>query len=112
MRSRFENVELPKVDLITASSSLPFCNPKYFDIVLLKIVEAINIGGRFSDNFFGNNDGWTFDKKMTFLTKEQIDKMFERFDIEYFEETQEDKITALGEAVHRHKFDVIAKKIS
>ena len=107
----FEELQLPKADLINASFSLPFCEPQYFDRLWTTIVEAININGRFSGNFLGNRDDWIKAKKnMTFLEKEKVLALFNEFEIEHFEEKEYDSKTALGNPKHWHLFNVIAKK--
>ena len=109
---RFEKLQLPKADLINASYSLPFCRPECFDKFWNNIVDAINMNGRFSGNFLGDRDEWISikEKEMTFLTKEGVLELFEKFEIEYFEEREFDKKTGQGYLKHWHLFNVIAKK--
>lgn len=47
---------------------------------------------------------------MTFLTKEQLIKLLDGFDIEYFQEIEEDGTSGTGLKCHSHIFYVIAKK--
>lgn len=109
--SSFENIELPRADLINASYSLPFCLPVHFDSLWLKIENALKNGGRFSGVFFGKNDEWAKFGDMTFLEKEKIDSLFNNFKVEYFHEKDEEGETAIGEKKHWHVYSVIAKKI-
>ncbi len=47
---------------------------------------------------------------MTFLSKEQVLELFNKFDIIHFKEIEENGKTGLGKIKHWHIFDVIAKK--
>lgn len=106
----FEKLELPKADLINASFSIPFCKPESFDRLWNNIVGAININGRFSGNFLGNRDGWCRNEKMTFFNINDIQELFNQFEIEYFEEKEYDGKTTQENIKHWHFFNVIAKK--
>ena len=108
--SKFEEVTLPTVDLIHASYSLPFCDPKHFPELWEKIANAIKPGGRFAGQFFGVNDTWAYRKDMTFHTETQVRAMFTGFEIESFHEQDEDGKATTGPK-HWHVFTVIAKKI-
>lgn len=110
-KDRFEELLLPKADLVNANFSIPFCNPKYFDRLWTTIIESINNNGRFSGNFLGDRDGWKNNTKMTFLNKEKVLELFNGFQIEHFEEKEYDGKTALGKLKHWHLFNVIAKKV-
>lgn len=106
----FEEIQLPKADLINASYSLPFCKPEYFEGLWHKITDSIEAGGRFSGNLFGIKDTWAIDENMNFHTKEEVKKLFQGFEIEYFREWEKDGTTATGEAKHWHVFDIVARK--
>jgi trans-aconitate methyltransferase len=107
--AKFENVSLPSADLIHASYSLPFCTPEHFDAFWLKIMNSIKSGGRFAGQFFGVRDSWADSPGMTFHTEEQVRKMLENFEIEYFHEMDEDG-SAVSGPKHWHVFTVIARK--
>lgn len=47
---------------------------------------------------------------MTFLSREDVIKLFNDFDIVKFEEIEKDGLTGLREFKHWHTYDVIAKK--
>lgn len=47
---------------------------------------------------------------MTFLTKEQVLRLLESFEIIKFEEVEKDGKTGLGKIKHWHTFEIIAKK--
>ncbi|MEO8210205.1 MAG: class I SAM-dependent methyltransferase [bacterium] len=107
----FESVKLKKCDLINAGYSIPFCSPEYFMKLWNEIVHSIKPGGRFSGQLFGVNDDWSNISTMTFHTKEQVLKLFDKFEIEYFEEKDADGFTAEKVAKHWHVFSVVAKKV-
>lgn len=109
-KESFEELELPKADLINASYSIPFCDPKFFDKFWSKITEAINRNGRFSGHFLGNNDEWATRKNMIFLSKQEVLELFKEFQLEVFEEREIDKQTVLGTLKHWHIFKIVAKK--
>jgi len=107
--AEFEDVSLTSADLVHASFSLPFCAPEHFDVFWGKVMTAIKSGGRFAGNFFGVRDSWANKPDMTFHTEEQIRKLIENFEIEYFHEMDEDGNSANGPK-HWHVFTVIARK--
>ena len=107
--AKFKDVSLTSADLVHASFSLPFCAPEHFDVFWGKIMTAIKSGGRFAGNFFGVRDSWANKPDMTFHTEEQVRKLIEIFEIEYFHEMDEDGNSASGPK-HWHVFTVIARK--
>jgi trans-aconitate methyltransferase len=107
--AKFEDVQLPSVDLVHASLSIPFCKPEYFPGLWQKIVDAIKPGGRFAGQFFGVRDSWANQPDMTFHTEEQVRAMLEPFEIESFQEMDEDG-NAVSGPKHWHVFTVIARK--
>ncbi len=115
--AKFEDLNwkiLPQFDLICACNSLPFCESHQFPSVFASIKEKINPNGRFAGHFFGMNySGFSSAEKnnMTFLTKEQIIKLLDGFDIEYLQEIEEDGISGTGLKCHSHIFYVIARKM-
>ena len=107
--AKFKDVVLSETDLVHASFSIPFCEPEHFDELWAKIVKAIKPGGRFAGQFFGVHDSWANNPAMTFHTESQLRARLKDFEIEHFQEEDED-----GEAVsgpkHWHVFTVIARK--
>ena len=105
--SSFEDVELPKTQLLTAFFSIPFCNPNNFDELWAKIYNSIEDNGYFVGQLFGDRDAWnvvdsinTFpiDKVKEYLKKYKIIKLDE---IEYVRESDNKKW---------HYYDIIAQK--
>lgn len=114
--SNFETLNwnlFPKVDCICASKALPFCDPVKFESLWFSIKEKITPSGRFSGHFFGKNyQGFNTQemKHMTFLTREEVLKLFDDFNVEYFEEKEEEGKSGTGRIIHSHIFEVIAQK--
>lgn len=108
---KFEELHLPKCDLIISNNELPFCNKKYFYNMWKEISNSINSNGFFVGNFFGLKDEWNIhENKGTFLSKEDVTELFKDFDILEFDEIEKDRSTALGKIKHWHTFEVIARK--
>jgi SAM-dependent methyltransferase len=109
--STYENFIFPnEVQIVNASYALPFCSPENFDDVMQRITSAITAGGRFCGHFFGPNDTWATDSSMVFLDKEQVEKYFKDFKIEYFKEEEKDGISGSGPK-HWHVHHIIATKV-
>ena len=93
--SNFEDFDYKEntYDLINAQYSLPFMNKEYFDVVIEKIKKSLKINGIFVGTFFGDKDGWNNKTSRTenFQTKEEIEMMFEDFEILELLEKEEDK---------------------
>ena len=105
--SSFEDVELPRTNLLTAFFSIPFCNPNNFDELWNKIYNSIEDDGYFVGQLFGDRDAWnvvdsinTFpiDKVKDYLKKYRIIKLEE---VEYVRESDNKKW---------HFYDIIAQK--
>ncbi|MCX6047557.1 MAG: class I SAM-dependent methyltransferase [Chloroflexi bacterium] len=105
----FEELILPPADFIYAGYSLPFCAPTHFASLWAKIVTALPIGGRFAGQLFGNHDSWTSDPTMNFHTAEQAKQRFGQFELESWQEVEEDG-NAFSGPKHWHIFHIIARK--
>jgi len=109
---RFEDLKLSKCDLLVSNNSLSFGERNYFHQMWEEICLNIKNNGYFVGNFFGINDEWnTKEDKRTFLSKEEVIKLFSDFEILELKEIEKDKPTALGKMKHWHTIEVIAKKI-
>lgn len=109
-REPFETAELPRADLVNASFSLPFCRPDAFPAFWGRIAAALGPGGRFAGQLFGPRDGWFGDPGITFLPKAEVRSLLAPFDIERFDEEEDDAETPRGEMKHWHIFHVVARK--
>ncbi len=110
IQSKFDDVNLPKADLIISYESLPFSNINSIKALIDKIKNALNDNGYFLCNFFGNNDSWNENKKITFLEKEEIEDLLKDFKILRLNEVEKDGKTAMHQIKHWHVFWIIAKK--
>lgn len=110
--STFEELTLPSESmLINASFALPFCKPESFTQLWNRIVHSLNVGGRFAGHLFGVNDDWADRESMTFFTRQETESLFKKFEIEFFEEKDEDGKVASGDAKHWHLFSIVARKM-
>ena len=105
--SSFENIELPKTQLLTAFFSLPFCTPDNFYELWNKVYDSIENIGYFVGQLFGDRDAWnvvdsinTFSiyKVKEYLKKFKIIKLEE---VEYIRESDNKKW---------HYYNIIAQK--
>ena len=113
---RFEELEIPRAELINATFSLPFCDPAYFGRMWETIAASIKPGGRFAGTFFGDRDEWRedFPDSRTFHSREDVEKLLDAFETEFFEEREWDG-TCFGKhgkpfPKHWHVFHAVAKK--
>ena len=109
-REAFETACLPRADLVNASFSLPFCRPDAFPAFWRRIAAALRPGGRFAGQFFGPRDGWFGNPGMVHLPEAEIRRLLARFEVERFEEEEDDAETPRGAMKHWHIFHVVARK--
>jgi tellurite methyltransferase len=107
---RFEDAVLPPAHLVNSSFALPFCEPVAFPAVWARVVDSLPAGGRFCGQLFGDRDGWSEQRDLTFLARDQALELLREFELERFEEIEEDGQTALGEPKRWHLFHVVARK--
>lgn len=106
--ARFEEIDgLPPADLIVAAYTLPFCPPDAFDRLWSHVRTSLSGGGRFSGNFFGPRDTWFGSPGMSFHDRGDLERLFAGFDIEVFDEADEEGLTAAGHSKHWHVFSVM-----
>ena len=108
--SRFETAEWPPADLVNASFALPFCPPGDFPALWGRIEGSLDPRGRFSGHLFGDRDEWSDQDDMTFQTRAEAEALLSRFEVELFDEVEEDSETAIGEQKHWHFFHVVARR--
>lgn len=106
----FEGLDLPPAFLVNASFSLPFCPPGHFDALWRTIVGAIEPGGRFAGQLFGDRDDWAPIPDRSHHTRAQAEALFEGFEIELFHEGEDDGKDALQNPKHWHRFDIVARR--
>ena len=108
--ARFDDASWPEAELVNSSYALPFCPPESFPGLWRRIESSLRSGGRFSGHLFGERDGWSDRRDMTFHTRAEVESLLERFEVERLDELEEDGKTAVGTPKHWHLFDVVARK--
>lgn len=106
----FEEVELPRCALLNAAYALPFCPPSGFEDLWRRCVAALEPGGWFVGQFFGERDGWAALPDRSHQTRAGVERLLVEFEVEIFEEEERDGSDALGYAKHWHVFHVVARK--
>ena len=85
IQSTFQNLDfkdVPLVDIVVASFSIPFCPPKYFDRFWQNLVSKIKPGGYFIGNIYPPASSSIFVKRkdqMTFHDDQQTIDLFKDF---------------------------------
>jgi tellurite methyltransferase len=110
LQSSFDAASWPRARLLNSSFALPFCAPDRFDDLWRRVVASLEGGGRFSGQLFGERDEWASNRELAFHTRTEAEALFDGFDLERFDEVEEDGQTALGEAKHWHLFHVVARR--
>ncbi len=105
--SRMEGVELPSADLVWAGFSLFFCHPDRFGEVWQRVRRAIRPAGRFAGELLGDRDTWAPKDDMSAFTIGEARTLFEGFELERFEEEEEDGEACSGPK-HWHVFHAVA----
>jgi len=103
--------------LVNAQGILFHLPQPRFDDILQKIKISLKSGGVFCGDFLGVNDDWNnSESKKTFLEKEQIEKIFDGFDIKVLKETENNStyaasvVNGTNDTKHWHWFKIIAVK--
>jgi tellurite methyltransferase len=107
--SPMQGISLPKVDLVYASYSLPFCPREEFPRLWETIHRALVPGGHFAGQLFGDRDDWADDRTMTFHTLRRAHAVTKGYRIEFFREAEEEGRSFAGPK-HWHVFDLILEK--
>lgn len=105
----FDEAELPPADLIWSGLSLPFCPPERFPDLMRRIVAALRPGGRLACDLFGERHAWRERAGMTFVTREEVERLLQPCEFELFSEAEEERETAFQGRQHWHGFDIIAR---
>ena len=108
---RFEDLPMPLgVKLVNSSFAMPLCEPDAFRRLWQRIREALPAGRRFSGQWYGPRDSWVGRPGMTFLGRDEALALLDGFDLEMFEEEEDDGVTPRGNAKHWHIFHIVARK--
>ncbi len=107
----FENLVIPKADLVNASFALPFCAPDRFGSLWNQIVGALSTGGRFAGQLFGNQDDWALLPDRTHHTPEQAQALLAGFEVEFWqEENRASRVDPAAHPKHWHVYHIVARK--
>ena len=107
LESSFEDVILPKTQLITACFSIPFCNPDNFIELWNKIYDSLEDNGYFVGQLFGDRDGFNKIPSVNTFTIDEVKQLLKKYtiikleEVEYVREIDNKKW---------HFFDIIVKK--
>lgn len=109
--SDFANVEIPPCDLVCASFSLPFCEPKVFPVLWRRIVSGVQPGGRFAGQLFGDRDDWASLPDRTHHSPVEARDLFREFEIEHWqEECRQSTVDPTAHPKAWHVFHIVARK--
>ena len=87
-QSSFENIELPKTQILTAFFSIPFCNPSNFDKLWNKIYNAIENNGYFVGQLFGDRDAWNVVDSINTFSIKRVKEYLKNYKIIKLEEIE------------------------
>jgi hypothetical protein len=106
--TRLQDFGIPACDLVNANLILPFQPAHDYEATWQRIRAAIPVGGRFSGMLFGHRDQAADEAGMTCPAPEIIRGYLDGFELEYWNEKEEDGQTALGDDHHFHLIEVVA----
>ncbi|HEX4520022.1 MAG TPA: membrane dipeptidase [Gaiellaceae bacterium] len=106
---RFEDAEWPACELVNASFALPFTPSAAFPALWQRIVDSLVPGGRFSGQLFGDRDEWAR-TGLVVKTRAEVEELLRPFEVERFEELEEEGQTVLGNSKLWHLFHIVARK--
>jgi len=106
----FEEAAFPRCTLFNASYTLPFCPPACFCDLWRRIVDAIEPGGRFAGQLFGEEDDWAALPDRTHHRREQLDDLFRGFEIEWLKTDLYGPEPASAYPKRWHIFHIVARK--
>jgi tellurite methyltransferase len=110
VQDRYERAGWPLCDLVNSSFALPLCPPEGFARVWLHVEQRLRSGGRFSGQLYGPKDSWFGRDGLTFHTKAEVETLFNGWDLELFDEEEDDSTTPRGTPKHWHIWHIVARK--
>lgn len=105
--SSFEDIELPKTQLLTAFFSIPFCSPNNFDELWDKIYDSIDEDGFFVGQLFGDRDAWNVVDSINTFPIEKVKEYLKKYKIHKLEEVE---YVRESDNKKWHFYDIIAQK--
>jgi SAM-dependent methyltransferase len=116
-RSRLEGrvadaatLDLPPCDLVVANVSLQLLSAEAYAAAFARITTALRPGGRFAGLLYGDRDEAAADPAYTCPSPEAIRGYLAAFEIERWDEREEDGHMALGDPHHLHLISVVARR--
>lgn len=106
---RFEDIDLPRADVVVAGFSLFFLEPGAFRLFWTRLVDSMPAGAVFAGQFLGIHDDWA-ERGYTVHDAETLRQDLEGFEILHWEEAERDGETAMREPKHWHVFHVVARR--
>lgn len=103
-------IPIPPCDLVVASVSLQFLDAGAYAAVFERITAALPTGGRFAGYLYGDRDEAAADPAYTCPSADAIRQHLAAFEIESWDEREEDGQMALGDPHHLHLIEVIARR--
>lgn len=106
---RFEDIPLPRADVVVAGFSLFFLEAEAFRAFWHRHVASMQPGCVFAGQFLGIHDDWA-DRGYTVHDAASLRQDLEGFEILHWEEAERDGETAMREPKHWHIFHVVARR--
>ncbi len=111
VRSKAEDFDPNRYDLVNAQFSLPFVPPSAFAETLSRLQGSVRPGGIMAVTFFGPRDEWNAPgSELTFTTKDEVERFFDGWHVVELAEVEEDGTTATGGSKHWDVIHVIARR--
>jgi len=110
----FEHFEYPGSSLVSACSSLFFCDPQLFSAAWDNLARSLWTGGIFCGHFMGERDSWARMGRgdLTIHTRSDLERLFHPdFRIIDIYEHDAEGTTLVGRKKHWHTFSVVAQKV-
>jgi SAM-dependent methyltransferase len=104
-----ERAELAPFDLLYAGYALPFIKPGAFAQAWRHIRERLRPRGFLIVNLFGVRDTWADNDEMTFVAREDVDRLVDGLDLITIDEEDQDGDSFSGPK-HWHVFDIVARR--
>jgi SAM-dependent methyltransferase len=105
----FADVSIPRAHLVYAGFSLPFCAPRHFPDLWIRIRQALLPGGIFAGQLFGIHDSWAGNPDMTFNNPEEVRGLLRGLEILKLDEIEHDG-EAFNGPKHWHMYDILARE--
>lgn len=106
---RFESFDFPPCDLVWAGFALPFCPRAAWSTLVNRIARALNPGGRFAGDLFGDKHAWSGEDDVLTLTKGQARQVLAPFVVEAFDIEDGYRVSG-GQVTRWHAFGFAARK--